>query len=134
MLRSLRFRATCGYRWLSSIQEGTEISEPINRFRLVLEWQGTAYNGWQSQEDQQYTSVHQALLKAARQFAPAQQQVQFVPAGRTDAGVHALAMVAHVDFKKKFSPENVRKVCRYVCFVSIGLLMCRPAWSVCPFT
>ncbi len=74
------------------------------RYRLTLEYDGTGYAGWQRQHDQ--TSVQQALEEAFRSFC--QDDVKLVAAGRTDAGVHALGQVAHVDLFREWPPVTVR--------------------------
>ena len=63
------------------------------RWALGLSYRGTAYNGWQSQPDG--VTVQDALQRALSQFADA--PVATVCAGRTDAGVHALNQVVHID-------------------------------------
>ncbi len=74
------------------------------RYRLVLEYEGTGYAGWQKQDDS--PSIQQALEDAFRSFC--QEDVSLVGAGRTDAGVHALAQVAHVDLGRDWPEETVR--------------------------
>lgn len=74
------------------------------RYRLTLEYDGTGYAGWQRQRDQ--PSVQQALEEAFRSFC--QEDVNLVAAGRTDAGVHALQQVAHVDLVRDWPPATVR--------------------------
>jgi tRNA pseudouridine38-40 synthase len=59
-------------------------------YRLIVEYDGTAYAGWQRQADQ---PTIQAALEAAIE-AMTQTPVPIVGAGRTDAGVHALGQVA----------------------------------------
>ena len=63
--------------------------------KLVLEYDGTGYAGWQRQPDQ--PTIQEAIERAIRQVSQA--TVSVVGAGRTDAGVHALGQVAsfHVD-------------------------------------
>ncbi|MFA7441189.1 MAG: tRNA pseudouridine synthase A, partial [Sphingomonadaceae bacterium] len=68
----------------------------MTRFRLTLEYDGRPYMGWQRQAHG--PSVQQALETAL--FAITGEEVAVHGAGRTDAGVHALAMVAHVDIEK----------------------------------
>ncbi len=68
----------------------------MQRFKLTLEYDGTPYAGWQRQDDR--PTVQAALERAVYDFAQEQAHVQC--AGRTDAGVHALAQVAHVDLTK----------------------------------
>ncbi|MBI5411460.1 MAG: tRNA pseudouridine(38-40) synthase TruA [Nitrospirae bacterium] len=59
-------------------------------FKLTLEYEGTAYAGWQRQPDQ--PTVQAALETAIRQVT--QRYIPVIGAGRTDAGVHALGQVA----------------------------------------
>ncbi len=64
------------------------------RYRLTIEYRGTRYRGWQSQKNAR--SVQAEILRAARELhGPV---TDFQGAGRTDAGVHALGQVAHLDF------------------------------------
>ena len=74
------------------------------RYRLSLEYDGTPFAGWQRQRDR--PSIQQALEEAFRSFC--QDDVTLVAAGRTDAGVHALQQVAHVDLVRDWSPDTVR--------------------------
>ncbi len=73
------------------------------RYRLTLEYDGTGYAGWQRQRDR--PSIQQALEEAFRSFC--QDGVTLVAAGRTDAGVHALQQVAHVDLARDWPPDTV---------------------------
>jgi tRNA pseudouridine38-40 synthase len=75
----------------------------MTRFKLTIEYDGTPYSGWQRQDGQ--ASVQETLEKAVYAFAQEETQVQC--AGRTDAGVHALAQVAHVDLTKERSAHEV---------------------------
>ena len=61
--------------------------------------------GWQRQEHG--PSVQQALAEALRRMTG--EAAQFTAAGRTDAGVHALAMSAHVDVMKSLTPHRLRE-------------------------
>lgn len=64
------------------------------RWKLMIEYDGGAYCGWQRQEEG-VPSVQQAVEDAFYGFC--QQRVTLHVAGRTDAGVHARGQVAHVD-------------------------------------
>jgi tRNA pseudouridine38-40 synthase len=66
------------------------------RFRLTLEYDGRGFMGWQAQSHG--PSVQGAVESAIHRICNARASVY--AAGRTDAGVHALAMVAHVDIEK----------------------------------
>ena len=72
----------------------------MTRFRLTVEFDGGPFMGWQRQAHG--PSVQQAIEEAVE--AMTGEQVVSHAAGRTDAGVHALAMSAHVDIAKEISP------------------------------
>lgn len=74
------------------------------RYRLDIEYDGGPYAGWQRQADQH--SVQQAIEQAVEKFSA--QAVSLRGAGRTDAGVHATAQVAHLDLDKDWRPDTVR--------------------------
>jgi tRNA pseudouridine38-40 synthase len=74
------------------------------RYRLNLEYDGSGYVGWQRQENG--PSVQAALETAIRAFCG--ETVTVMAAGRTDAGVHALGQVAHVDLAKDWDAETVQ--------------------------
>jgi tRNA pseudouridine38-40 synthase len=72
----------------------------MTRFALTIEYDGTPYMGWQRQ-------AHGPSVQAAIEEAIAKTsgiEVQLHAAGRTDAGVHALAMRAHFDLETKLTP------------------------------
>ena len=72
----------------------------MTRFALTLEYDGAPFFGLQRQSHQ--PSVQQAVEEAV--FAITGETTNMVAAGRTDAGVHALAMRAHVDIAKDIAP------------------------------
>lgn len=74
------------------------------RYRLVIEYDGSPFAGWQRQACD--LSVQQVLEEAVQRFSG--HAVRAHCAGRTDAGVHALHQVAHVDLGKAFRPDTVR--------------------------
>lgn len=74
------------------------------RYRLTIEYDGTPFVGWQRQADG--ISVQGALEDAIFKFTGEAAGVR--GAGRTDAGVHALAQVAHVDLQRPWEPHRVR--------------------------
>jgi tRNA pseudouridine38-40 synthase len=74
------------------------------RYRLTVEYDGSPFAGWQRQENG--PSIQAALEAAIFRFSG--EQVTVTGAGRTDAGVHALAQSAHFDLEKEFAPETIR--------------------------
>jgi len=77
----------------------------VTRWKLTIEYDGGPFMGWQRQEHG--PSVQQALEEALERMTG--EQAQFTAAGRTDAGVHALAMSTHVDVMKSLSPHRLRE-------------------------
>ena len=75
----------------------------MTRYRLTLEYDGGPFVGWQRQDNGR--SVQLALEDAVR--ATVQEDCLVYGAGRTDAGVHALAQVAHVDIAKEIDPQRL---------------------------
>lgn len=73
------------------------------RFKLTIEYDGTAFVGWQRQDNGM--SVQEALETAVERYCQIKGQV--FGAGRTDAGVHAMAQVAHVDLPRNDRVEVV---------------------------
>jgi tRNA pseudouridine38-40 synthase len=74
------------------------------RYRLILEYDGSPFVGWQRQDNG--ASVQGALEEAIEKLSGA--RVTVTGAGRTDAGVHALGQVAHFDLEKQFEPGKIR--------------------------
>lgn len=75
----------------------------MGRFRLTLEYDGAGFVGWQRQSNG--LSVQEALERAVVGFSG--EEVSVVAAGRTDAGVHALAQVAHLDLDRQIGPDKL---------------------------
>ena len=71
----------------------------MTRFRLTVEYDGGPFMGWQRQDHG--PSVQQAIEEAVE--AVTGERVTLHAAGRTDAGVHALAMAAHVDVAREIA-------------------------------
>jgi len=74
------------------------------RYRLTVEYDGRPFVGWQVQGNG--VSVQGVLTAAVAAFCGETVHVQ--GAGRTDAGVHALGQVAHVDLAKAWDADTVR--------------------------
>jgi tRNA pseudouridine38-40 synthase len=76
----------------------------VPRYKLTIEYDGTPFAGWQIQADQ--TTVQGVLMAAVEALTGEKTPVQ--GAGRTDAGVHARAQVAHVDLARDWDADTVR--------------------------
>jgi len=74
------------------------------RFRLTVEYDGTPYLGWQAQPSGR--GVQDALERAI--LAMTGERVRLMVAGRTDAGVHALAQTAHADLSRDWRADSLR--------------------------
>ena len=76
----------------------------MNKYKLTLEYDGTNYSGWQAQKNAR--SIQSTLMAAAEKFLEGKADIQ--GAGRTDAGVHALGQVAHLECTRKISCDALR--------------------------
>jgi tRNA pseudouridine38-40 synthase len=74
------------------------------RYKLTIEYDGTPFVGWQMQDNG--LSVQGVLTEAVAAFSG--KRATLSGAGRTDAGVHALGQVAHVDLAKDWDGGTVR--------------------------
>lgn len=77
----------------------------MTRWKLILEWDGGPFMGWQRQDHG--PSVQAALERAAG--AMTGETVTAHAAGRTDAGVHALGMTAHIELAKELTMHRLRE-------------------------
>jgi tRNA pseudouridine38-40 synthase len=76
------------------------------RLKLWLEYQGTRYRGWQRQQNAR--TVQGELCKALQVIFP-DGEFELQGAGRTDAGVHALGQIAHLETKTHLAAESLRR-------------------------
>src|SRR6476646_5951850 len=74
------------------------------RYRLSLEYAGTRYSGWQIQKN---ARTVQGELVRALGVATRSSKIETYGSGRTDAGVHALRQVAHVDLAVTLPPATL---------------------------
>ena len=79
------------------------------RYRLLLEYDGGPYNGFQAQAGQ--PTVQGSLERAVKAFCG--QTLRVAAAGRTDTGVHATGQVVHVDLAKDWPAETVRNALNF---------------------
>ena len=77
----------------------------MTRWKLTIEYDGGPFVGWQRQAHG--LTVQQVLEEALQRMTG--EQANFTAAGRTDAGVHALAMPVHVDVTKPLTPHRLRE-------------------------
>jgi tRNA pseudouridine38-40 synthase len=76
------------------------------RFKLTIEYAGTRYSGWQIQKNAR--TVQGEIDRAVRSVT-GRKDFELYGSGRTDAGVHALAQVAHLDVASQLPPESLRR-------------------------
>ena len=81
----------------------------MTRFKINLEYDGTNLIGWQ--ENQDGPSVQSLLQDAIFQFCG--EKTTVFSAGRTDAGVHAISMVAHFDLEKNQDEQTVMRAMNF---------------------
>ncbi|WP_395014902.1 tRNA pseudouridine(38-40) synthase TruA [Dongia sp.] len=81
----------------------------MTRFKLTIEYDGGGFVGWQRQDNG--PSIQQSLEDAV--FRITGETVLVQGAGRTDAGVHALGQVAHVDVEKAIEAEKLKDAINY---------------------
>jgi tRNA pseudouridine38-40 synthase len=74
------------------------------RFRLLIEYAGSKYSGWQVQKNARTVAgdIERAVAEAT-----GERGFELYGAGRTDAGVHALGQVAHLDVRTPLPPERL---------------------------
>src|SRR5438128_3913302 len=75
------------------------------RFKLTIEYAGTRYSGWQIQQNAR--TVQGEIDRAIRETTT-RREFELYGAGRTDAGVHAVAQVAHLELYTDLPPAVLR--------------------------
>jgi len=99
----------------------------MTRYKLVIEYKGTEFAGWQKQPDA--LGIQTAIEEAIYRFSG--QRAKIYAAGRTDAGVHACEQVAHVDFlpfKNPMTPFDIAKAINaYLRPRSVAVISAEPA-------
>jgi tRNA pseudouridine38-40 synthase len=79
------------------------------RYRLILEYDGSPFAGWQRQADA--LSVQQVVEEAIEKMSGKTVTIQ--AAGRTDSGVHALGQVVSFDLSKEWDPFKIREALNF---------------------
>lgn len=94
------------------------------RYRLTVEYDGTAYNGFQAQADQ--PTVQGALETAIHAFSG--ERIRIAAAGRTDTGVHATGQVIHADLQRDWPAATVMNAMNaHLVREGVCVLDCAPA-------
>lgn len=94
------------------------------RYALRIEYHGAAFAGWQRQADQ--PSVQGAIEAALARLEPGPHTI--AAAGRTDAGVHALAQVAHCDLARVWDPFRLSEALNFhLKPLPVAITACAPA-------
>jgi tRNA pseudouridine38-40 synthase len=78
----------------------------VPRFKLTIEYAGTRYSGWQIQKN---AKTVQGEIDRSVRTVTGRKDFELYGSGRTDAGVHALAQVAHLDVSTSLPPETLRR-------------------------
>lgn len=77
----------------------------MNKFKLYIEYEGTRFSGWQKQPNAK--TVQGTILAAAYEVFGTN-KVDLQGSGRTDAGVHAICQIAHLEVKTMLAPEVIK--------------------------
>jgi len=95
------------------------------RFVLRIEYDGTAFCGWQIQENDRTVQgeIEKALFKLYTR------KIRLTGAGRTDAGVHASGQIAHFNANSKYSTETIQKALNFYLPEDVRILSC---WNAPP--
>ncbi|MBU0663664.1 MAG: tRNA pseudouridine(38-40) synthase TruA [Proteobacteria bacterium] len=99
------------------------MNDHAKRFKLTLEFDGRRYSGWQKQDDAR--TIQGTLLAAAAELFGSQVDVQ--GSGRTDAGVHGLRFVAHLEAQTDLNPQEIRERLNAALPGDIVILECKRA-------
>ena len=91
------------------------------RFKLIIQYDGTNYCGWQIQKNG--LSIQEVLENLLKSFS-SNDDVRVIGSGRTDSGVHALGQVAHFDLKTDLDPFILEKAINAKCPKDIAIIYC----------
>ena len=75
------------------------------KLKLEIAYDGTNYKGWQIQKNQ--PTIQGAIIKSCEEIFQTK-TFELYGSGRTDAGVHALGQVAHLEIKTKLEPDQIK--------------------------
>jgi tRNA pseudouridine38-40 synthase len=77
----------------------------MRNIRLVIEYDGTNYHGWQIQPNA--TSIQETIEDRLQKIT--QEEIRLIAAGRTDAGVHAVEQVANFSTNSQLDINNIQR-------------------------
>ncbi len=78
----------------------------MRNIKLVIEYDGTHYSGWQKQPHRHVKTIQGTIEKVLQTILG--KKIKLIGAGRTDAGVHAKAQVAHFQAETTIAADNLR--------------------------
>jgi len=84
-----------------------EVRASGRNIKLEIEYDGTAYCGWQVQVSHKHKSIQETIEKALHKIL--QEKIRLIASGRTDAGVHALAQVANFKTHSQIGLAKLQK-------------------------
>ena len=93
------------------------------RFKLTIEYAGTRYSGWQIQQN---ARTVQGEIDRSVRTVTGRKDFELYGSGRTDAGVHALAQVAHLDVSTSLPAETLRRRLNDELPADINILLAEP--------
>jgi len=79
----------------------------MRNIKLIIEYDGTRYNGWQSQDIRRARTIQQVLEKFLGRIL--REEIKLIASGRTDSGVHALGQVANFKTKSKLKSVQIKR-------------------------
>jgi tRNA pseudouridine38-40 synthase len=94
------------------------------RFKLTIEYNGTRYSGWQRQKNARTVAGE---VERSIEDATGVRDFELYGSGRTDAGVHALRQVAHLEIRVKMPPATLRARINEALPADIAVLDIAPA-------
>jgi tRNA pseudouridine38-40 synthase len=103
--------------------EGGIIADRLFTYRLLVEYDGTRYSGWQEQKNARTVAGELRRALGAAGAPP----TELGGAGRTDAGVHALGQVAHLRLPARIDPEALRRAVNGELPPDVNVLALAPA-------
>lgn len=78
----------------------------MRNIKLIIQYDGSYYSGWQKQDDERLITIQGEILKAIKNLSF--EDVKLIASGRTDKGVHARMQVANFKTNTNIHPENYK--------------------------